>query len=41
MKVGVPKESIPGERRVALVPDGVHRLVEAGVDVVVEQNAGA
>ena len=41
MKVGVPKESAPDERRVALVPDGVRRLVESGVDVVVEQSAGA
>jgi NAD(P) transhydrogenase subunit alpha len=41
MKVGVPKESAPGERRVALVPDGVRRLVESGVEVVVERSAGA
>jgi NAD(P) transhydrogenase subunit alpha len=40
MKLGIPKESAPGERRVALVPDGVRRLVEQGVDVVVEPGAG-
>ena len=41
MKVGVPKESAPGERRVALVPDSVGRLIEAGVGVLVEPAAGA
>jgi proton-translocating NAD(P)+ transhydrogenase subunit alpha len=40
MKVGVPKETAAGERRVALVPDSVRRLVEAGVDVIVEKEAG-
>ena len=40
MKVGVPKESAAGERRVALVPDSVRRLQEAGVDVLVERAAG-
>jgi len=40
MKVGVPKETASGERRVALVPDSVKRLAEAGVEVVVESGAG-
>ncbi|HEY7196667.1 MAG TPA: Re/Si-specific NAD(P)(+) transhydrogenase subunit alpha [Gaiellaceae bacterium] len=40
MRIGVPKETAPGERRVALVPDGVRKLVEAGVDVAVETGAG-
>ena len=40
MKVGVPKETAPGERRVALVPDSVKRLTEAGVEVLVETEAG-
>ena len=40
MKVGVPKETEVGERRVALVPDSVRRLVEASVEVLVEQGAG-
>jgi NAD(P) transhydrogenase subunit alpha len=40
MKVGVPKETAAGERRVALVPDGVRRLVDAGVQVLVERGAG-
>ena len=38
--IGVPKESAPGERRVALVPDVVRRLGDL-VDVVVEPGAGA
>jgi proton-translocating NAD(P)+ transhydrogenase subunit alpha len=41
MKVGIPRETGVGERRVALVPDGAKRLVEAGVEVLVEQDAGA
>jgi NAD(P) transhydrogenase subunit alpha len=40
MIVGVPRESYPGERRVALVPSIVANLKKAGLDVVVEQNAG-
>jgi NAD(P) transhydrogenase subunit alpha len=41
MKVGVPKELKAGERRVALVPDAVKKLVDAGFEVVVEREAGA
>src|ERR1700744_3256523 len=40
MIVGVPRESYPGERRVALVPSVLANLKKAGLDVVVEQNAG-
>ena len=40
MIVGVPRESAPGERRVALIPDTVKRLCDAGVDVLVETRAG-
>ncbi len=40
MIVGVPKEIVPGERRVALVPDLVPKLVKAGLEVVVESGAG-
>jgi NAD(P) transhydrogenase subunit alpha len=40
VKAGVPKETAPGERRVALVPDVVRSLSEKGVDVVVESGAG-
>src|SRR5258708_28072742 len=41
MIVGVPKESTPGERRVALVPELVARLTKAGLGVIVESGAGA
>jgi H+-translocating NAD(P) transhydrogenase subunit alpha len=37
----VPKETAAGERRVALVPDAVGRLVAAGFEVLVETEAGA
>jgi len=40
MKVAVVKESAPGERRVALVPETVPRLTAAGLDVLVESGAG-
>jgi len=40
MIVGVPKESFPGERRVALVPVVVPTLSKAGWEVVVEAGAG-
>jgi H+-translocating NAD(P) transhydrogenase subunit alpha len=38
--VGVPKESYPGERRVALVPLVVPNLTKAGMEVIVEAGAG-
>ena len=41
MRIGVPKETAPGERRVALVPDSVARLVKLGQEVVLERTAGA
>ena len=41
MIVGVPKEVVAGERRVALVPDLVPKLTAAGLDVVVQPGAGA
>jgi NAD(P) transhydrogenase subunit alpha len=40
MKVGVVKETAPGERRVALVPEAIGRLKSAGLDVLVESGAG-
>ena len=40
MQIGVPKETAPRERRVALAPDSVTRLVKAGAQVVVEHGAG-
>src|SRR6476659_8632740 len=41
MRVAVPKESAPGERRVALVPETVSKLLAAGFDARVERGAGA
>ncbi|MDQ2966363.1 MAG: Re/Si-specific NAD(P)(+) transhydrogenase subunit alpha [Chloroflexota bacterium] len=40
MKVGVARETAPGERRVALVPEALARLTAAGLDVLVETGAG-
>ncbi len=40
MIIGVPKESFPGERRVALVPAAVPSLKKAGHEVLVEAGAG-
>ena len=40
MIVGVPKESFPGEQRVALVPLVVPNLAKAGLEIVVEAGAG-
>ena len=40
MIVGVPKESYPGERRVALVPVVVPNLAKAGLEVIIETGAG-
>jgi proton-translocating NAD(P)+ transhydrogenase subunit alpha len=41
MIVGVPKETAPGERRVALVPDLVSTLTGGGLEVIMEPGAGA
>jgi NAD(P) transhydrogenase subunit alpha len=40
VRIAVPKESAPGERRVALVPEVVGRLTGVGFTVVVEAAAG-
>ncbi|MBI3782059.1 MAG: Re/Si-specific NAD(P)(+) transhydrogenase subunit alpha [Deltaproteobacteria bacterium] len=40
MKVAVPKEIVPGERRVALTPDAAAALVKGGLDVWIESHAG-
>jgi H+-translocating NAD(P) transhydrogenase subunit alpha len=40
MKVGVPRESREGERRVALIPDVVKSLTGDEIDVAVESGAG-
>lgn len=41
MRVGVIRESFPGERRVALVPASAAALTAAGLEVLVERGAGA
>ncbi len=41
VKLAVVKESRPGERRVAIVPEVAAKLVKAGIDVVVESGAAA
>lgn len=41
MQVGIPKETFPGERRVALVPADVAKLAKNGIGVIVEPGAGA
>ena len=40
MIIGVPKESFPGERRVAIVPAVVPSLTKAGFEVAIEAGAG-
>ncbi|MCI0422948.1 MAG: NAD(P)(+) transhydrogenase (Re/Si-specific) subunit alpha, partial [Acidobacteria bacterium] len=40
MIISIPKETVPGERRVALVPELVPRLVQSGIEVLVQQGAG-
>jgi NAD(P) transhydrogenase subunit alpha len=41
MKVGVAKETAPGERRVALVPEALGKLQAAGLEILLESGAGA
>jgi NAD(P) transhydrogenase subunit alpha len=40
VKVGVVRETAPGEHRVALVPDALAKLTGAGLEVLVERGAG-
>jgi len=41
MKIGIPKEIRPGERRVAATPETVSRLLKLGFEVAVQSQAGA
>jgi H+-translocating NAD(P) transhydrogenase subunit alpha len=41
MRVGIPRESAPGETRVAAVPDVTSKLERKGIELVVEAGAGA
>lgn len=40
MKLGVPKETFPGEKRVALIPADIPTLKKQGVEVLIEPGAG-
>jgi len=40
MVIGIPKETFPGERRVALIPSAIPALTRAGLDILVETSAG-
>ena len=40
MRIGVPKETAAGERRVALVPETVGKLTGGGFEVIFERGAG-
>ena len=40
MKVGVARETAPGERRVALVPEALGKLIAAGLEIIIETGAG-
>ena|SRR3990167_1365043 len=40
MKIGIPKEIVPHEHRVAATPDTVAKMVQAGLEVYVESDAG-
>jgi NAD(P) transhydrogenase subunit alpha len=41
VRVGIPKETVHGEQRVALVPALVPKLIRAGLDVCIETGAGS
>ena len=41
MRIGVPKEIVPGETRVAASPDSIKKFAALGVEVLVESGAGA
>ena len=40
MRIAVPRETAPGEHRVALVPESAAKLAKAGCVIVVERGAG-
>ena len=40
MKIGVPRETVPGEKRVAVTPEVASKFVKSGFDVTVETGAG-
>src|SRR5438067_13635002 len=40
MRIGVAKETAPGERRVAIVPESAKKLIQAGYEIAIESGAG-
>ena len=40
MRIAVPKETVPGERRVALVPESCKKLLQAGFEIAIESGSG-
>src|SRR3984893_4754604 len=40
MRIAVPRETTPGERRVALVPESCKKLIQAGYEISIESHAG-
>lgn len=40
IRIGIPKESLDGEHRVALTPDTVELLVKAGAEIIIQDGAG-
>ncbi len=40
LTIGIPRETFPGERRVATVPDVVEKLIKLGFEVAIETKAG-
>ena len=40
LRAGVIREAAPAERRVALTPDGARRLIDAGIEILIERDAG-
>jgi H+-translocating NAD(P) transhydrogenase subunit alpha len=40
MRIAVPRETAPGEQRVALVPESCRKLTQAGYDITIESGAG-
>ena len=41
MRIGVPRETYAGEKRVATTPDVAAQLIKLGFELAVESNAGA
>ena len=40
IRLAVPNEILPGERRIAVVPDVAKRFLDMGVEVCIEKGAG-